>query len=247
MNRFENRKKIKVAWRICCFILIFISLIWVSKETVQEVLNIETSRTTEYIENPRNLKEWQEINPKVVMVLEFNSDGKLHNIPVLEVENGDKYMKRNLWGSYDSMGSVFIEKEISPIITSNNWIINGHSSYKDNMGITFLRKYSKQEYLTKNSTFQIEMEDGFHVYQVVGFYEYDYKDGEENLYFGWYNNNFTKEEAMEMFKLNQPFNISRNQGVDFEGQQMVTIITCNMQKADSRYVLMAIEMKGVVL
>lgn len=234
-----KKKKLLITSMAILFAMVL--AIVINIESVKELMHLDISETDQYVENPRTLAEWQEINKNVVMVLEFDSEGVLHNIPVLEVDNGDKYMNRNLWGNYDIMGSVFIEKEVSPVATSNNWIINGHSSYNDNWGVTFLRKYSKQGYMNKNSTFQVEMADGFHVYKIVGFYEYDYDQGEDNLYFGWYNSNFTKNEASKMFMQTEPFSLSKNDGLEYSGQQLITFITCNMAKRDSRFVLMAFE------
>ncbi|MEG0528304.1 MAG: class B sortase [Longicatena sp.] len=224
-------------------IFIFVSIVWVSKDSIYDILNVNISNTEEYVDYPRTLNEWQTINPNVVMILEFTSNGILHNIPVLEVENGDKYMKRNPWGDYDTMGSVFMEKEISPFKGSNNWLINGHSSFNKDWNFTFLKNYVKQEYLNKHSTFQVELKDGFHTYRILSFAEYDLELNEDTIYMGWYNNNFTVDEGISMIKETLPYLLTSNPGLQYQGQQMMTLITCNMKKKDSRYVLMAIEIE----
>lgn len=241
MKKRKLTKKAKTFIFISSIILILTSFTWISRDALQEAFGLEKSRTMEYVSQPRTLKEWQEVNQNVVMVLEFNSNGILHNIPVLEVDDGDKYMKRNPWGDYDSMGSVFMEKEISPYKASNNWLINGHSSKAKDWNFTFLKNYSKQYYLNKHSTFQVELEDGFHTYRIVSFAEYDLELNEESIYMGWYNNNFTIDEGLSMLKETLPYMLTSNPGIQYQGEQMMTLITCNMNKKDSRYVLFAIE------
>lgn len=238
--KIKDKKKCVI---IISIVIILIGLFgFTLRNEISEILSIESTQSTQYVDNPRTLKEWQEVNQNVVMVLEFNSNGILHNIPVLEVENGDKYMKRNPWGNYDTMGSVFMEKEISPFIGSNNWLINGHSSFNKDWNFTFLKNYSNKDYFNKHSIYQVEMEDGFHSFKIVSFAEYDYDLGEEQLYLGWYHNNFSIKEGISMFKETLPYTLVLSAGVEYQGQQIMTLITCNMKKKDSRYVLMAIEL-----
>lgn len=236
-----KNKNIKIRILIILGIVIVGIISLTIKNEIYETFNLQMTQSTEYIDNPRTLKEWQEINEDVVMVLEFTSNDILHNIPVLEVDNGDKYMKRNPWGKYDTMGSVFMEKEISPYEGSNNWLINGHSSKTKDWNFTFLKNYAKQDYLNKYSTFQVELEDGFHTYRILSFAEYDLELNEDTIYMGWYNNNFTVDEGLTMIKETLHYLLSSNPGTQYQGQQMITVITCNMNKKDSRYVLMGIE------
>lgn len=243
MKKIKLTKKSKLFIFISSIILILTSFTWISRDALQESFGYEKSRTMEYVSHPRTLKEWQVINPNTVMVLEFTSNGILHNIPVLEVDNGDKYMKRNPWGEYDSMGSVFMEKEFSPYKGSNNWLINGHSSKTKDWNFTFLKNYAKQDYLNKHSTFQAELEDGFHTYRILSFAEYDLELNEESIYMGWYNNNFTDDEGIAMIKETLPYLLSSSPGFQYQGEQMMTLITCNMKKEDSRFVIMALEVK----
>lgn len=236
----DKRSRIILCGSVIIIILItFVGLRY--KNEVQEALKLQITRTEEYVNNSRTLKEWQEINSNIVFVLEFVSDGVLHNIPVLLTDNGDRYMKRNPWGEYDSMGSVFIEKDVSPVNDSENWLINGHSSYYKDWNLTFLKKYKDLNYFIANSTFMLEDENGIHTFQIISFSEYDL-EGEENIYLGWYNNKFNSDKnVVDMFKLTNPYVIQKNQGISYDGEQLVTLITCNMKKSDSRYVLMAIE------
>lgn len=237
----DNKSRFIIAGVVIIFMII-ISIVYVTnQDEIKEILDIKTSNTEEYVSNPKTLQEWQEINSDVIMVLEFTSNGILHNIPVLEVDDGAKYMKRNPWGNYDSMGSVFIEKDVSPVKTSNNWLINGHSSYNKDWNFTFLKNYAKSDYFKKHLTFQVEMEDGYHQYEIISFAEYDFESN-ENIYDGWFNNKFSNQnEVISMIKATEPYILQRNTGIAYNGKQLITLITCNMKKNDARYVLTAIE------
>lgn len=238
--KLTNKKKC-ITMCIVCILLISSAIIFTDE--INGILRVEKTRTTEYVDNPRSLVEWQKINPNIVMVLEFSSSGKLHNIPVLEVNDGDKYMNRNPWGTYDSMGSVFMETNISPFEQSNNWLINGHSSLTKDWNLSFLKNYVKPKYFESNATFQVELKDGFHLYRIVSFAEYDLDQVEDSVYMGWYQNNFTVDEATSMFNLTSQYILQKTSNYIYTGKQMLTLITCNMNKKDSRYVLMAVEIR----
>lgn len=151
-------------------------------------------------------------------------------------------MKQNLWGDYDTMGSVFIEKDISPYKGSKNWLINGHSSKTKVWNFTFMKKYANKNYFNQHNTFIVEDGNGYHTYQVVSFAEYDLSLGEDNLYLGWFNNKFESiEEVVNMFKNTDPYVLQRNNEFNYKGQQIITLVTCNMEKKDARYVLMGVE------
>lgn len=187
-----------------------------------------------------DLATWQKINPEIFALLEFTSDDVTTQIPIIYTANGDHYMLHDIYGHYDTMGAVFMEKQISPLSSSNNYIINGHSSKTKNWNFTFLKKYNDLDYFTKHPEFTFIDKQGTHQYQIISFSEYDLDD--QDTYLGWHNNYFASyAEAKNMFDNTLAYTINRVDGFYYHQQQMITLVTCNMQKHNARYVLQAVE------
>lgn len=248
--RIRGRKVKKKAIIVSGVVLIMliVALIFViNKDKVYETFNVNVSISEQYQTTkeqvPKTLKEWQEINSDVVFLLKFQDADILHNIPVVYTDDGDYYMKHNLYGNYDTMGAVFMEKQDSPIDSSNNYLINGHASKTKNWSFTFLKNYVRKSYFDANGEFILEDDVGEHKYKIVSFAEYDIDQPE--VYLDWYNNVIQDYEHLkEIMTKSEPYILNRIDGYTYQGQQLITLITCNMDKENSRYVLTAIEVEN---
>lgn len=188
----------------------------------------------------KTLKDWQKINPEIFALLKFTIDDKITSIPIIYTDNGDYYMLHDPWGNYDTMGSCFMEKQLSPLETSNNYIINGHSSKTKDWNFTFLKNYADKAYFDKHQEFKLIDEDGEHIYQIISFCEYDLDN--PDTYLDWHNNYYANyEQVKTMFDNTLNYAINHIDGFYYHNQQLITLVTCNMQKNNARFVLQAYE------
>ena len=179
-----------------------------AEETVSEAMNLPVTRAEEYVTDaeaeaePKSLRDWQKINPDVKYVLEFRDDEAVRTIPVVTVKEDASVMKHNLYGEYDTMGSVFTD---AMTYEPDNLVIYGHASKTKDWNFTFLKKFADQNYFERHPEFTMPME----------------------------------EQRKEMFLNTVPYLIQKRDGVMDEGLGIVTLVTCNLNGADVRYVLQA--------
>ena len=212
-----------------------------AEETVSEAMNLPVTRAEEYVTDaeaeaePKSLRDWQKINPDVKYVLEFRDDEAVRTIPVVTVKEDASVMKHNLYGEYDTMGSVFTD---AMTYEPDNLVIYGHASKTKDWNFTFLKKFADQNYFERHPEFTLTEESGKKNCQVVSFGEYDLD--EESVYLGWADAGMPMEEQRrEMFLNTVPYLIQKRDGVMDEGLGIVTLVTCNLNGADVRYVLQA--------
>lgn len=246
----KRKLKVKKSAFITIVIIITVLMIgigYLNKNKIYETFNVNVSISEQYQtkmdEKPKTLLEWQEINNDVVFLLKFQDADILHSIPVVYTDDGDYYMKHNVYGNYDTMGAVFMEEQDSPIEASNNYLINGHSSKTKNWSFTFFKNFVRKSYFDANSEFILEDEFEAHQYKIISFAEYDID--QEEVYLDWYNNVIQDYDHLKEIMTNsEPYIINRIDGFTYHGQQLLTLITCNMDKENSRYVLTAIEIEN---
>lgn len=211
---------------------------------LNEVLQLPVTRCEEYEialsdEPEETLQDWQKINSDVRYVLEFSEANRQCRIPVLAASDPDYAMRHNLYGEYDTMGSVFVEDTGTEIDTADNLIIYGHSSKTKDWCFTFLKQYSDPDYFQDHPLIILEGTDARETYEVVSFGRYDLN--EEDTWLGWGSPSLGSiEEAREMFLQSEPYLIQKRRGIAYHGQRVLTLVTCDMAQEDSRYVLQAV-------
>ncbi len=212
-----------------------------ASEHVSEAMNLPVSRAEEYVSaseessSPKSLEDWQRINPDVKYLLEFRDEGVLRSIPVVSVRNDETVMKHNLHGEYDTMGSVFTD---AMTYEPDNLVIYGHASKTKDWNFTFLKKFADQAYFMNHPEFTLMEESGRKNCLIVSFGEYDLD--EESVYLGWADAGMPlEEERKEMFLNTIPYLIQKRDGVMDSGLGIVTLVTCNLNGSDVRYVLQA--------
>lgn len=190
------------------------------------------------------LEAWQKVNPEVGVVLEYEDEEKLRTIPVMFTpEDRDKYYRLDIYGSYDSMGTAFVDDNST--LESQNLIINGHSSKTKDQQFTFLKQFAEETYFNDHEQIVLIDETGEHRYQIILFAEFDLTLQEEGieLYSDWYNGSFRSQKDIEEMLERMSELALQKREFRYEGEKLLTLITCNMSKEDSRYVLMALEIK----
>lgn len=232
MNR-KIRKPIKILFFMIVGFVIF-SFAIPSQRSASLVYQHTSFKTL------NTLEDWQKINPDIFCLLQFFASDIIHQIPVIYTDDGDYYMLHDPFGNYDTMGSIFMEKQLCPKDISNNFIINGHSSKTKNWNFTFLKNYVDPVYFQEHPEFLLIDDKGSHHYRIISFSEYDLDA--QSTYLDWHNNYFASYEQLKtMLDASLPYVINRINGFYYQDQQLITLVTCNMQKPNSRYVLLAYE------
>lgn len=236
MERRKIMKKTIGVLALATFLVIGINYFKYTDKTVSG--EFETIKTSEEKPVLKTLEEWQEINPDVVMLLEFEDEEIYRSIPIVyREEEPDYYYKRSVYGKKDSMGTAFLDEICN--MTSQNLIINGHSSKRNTFQFTFLKKYCDEEYFDEHPIFKMIDDEGEHTYLIVSIAEVDMN---EDCYLGWYTDGFNNaNEVKEMFEEIKPY-AHHQREITYQGQGMITLITCNMEEENSRYVIQGIKL-----
>ena len=214
------------------------------QEVLLEAVHAPVSRADEYKldpgEPPCTLAQWQAVNPEVRLLLKFPGGDDVRVLPVLETHDGEYYMNHNLYHQYDCMGALFADAALCPLAASQNWIISGHSSKTQDWNLTFLKQYAEAEYYRLHPFLEMEEESGTSRYRVASFGRYDLEKEETCL--DWTANQFADRDAvLEMFRNTEPHLLNHTDGLQYQGQRILTVVTCDMDSADARFVLQALE------
>lgn len=215
--------------KIMILLMIIIIIILPKKDHISNVTVTKTA----------NKETITEDNKDIIFYLEFANNDQYHLIPIVYTDNADYYMLHDLNGNYDTIGTCFMEKEIVDITTANNYIINGHSSLTKDRNFTFLKNYCDPDYFNTNTTFTlIDLNEDRFEYQIIGIASFDLTN--EDTYLDWYSSYFKDYYEFNTIMNNTlPYFINHIEGFSYHNQQLITLITCDMNKEDTRFVLFA--------
>lgn len=183
-------------------------------------------------EDAKTLSEWKLIDDSITYVLTFCEDGTVRSIPVKETGDVSYAMTHNVYGEVDSMGSVFCDPYA---VMPKNLVIYGHSSKTKDWCFTFLKRYREEEYFENNDSFSLESDTGFSTYQIVSLAEYEIDD--KLTFLDWAD---SEADVEKMFKESVPYLLNKKNGIMYNGESVITLVTCNMEKENARYVLQAL-------
>ena len=204
-----------------------------------EALQIEVSRADEYAgepeEAPKTLQDWQKINPKVKYVLIFPDETVKRTIPVIAAPSAEYAMKHNIRNEYDTMGSVFCDPAA---VMPENLVIYGHSSKTKDWNFTFFKNYRNPAYYHSHPSVLLEEESGITPCRIISFASYDL---EKDAYVGWADAQLSgRDEILAMLENTVPNLIQKTGGFVYHGEGIVTLVTCDMEKEDTRFVIKAL-------
>ncbi len=182
---------------------------------------------------PRTLADFKKINPRISYVLTFEDDDIERIIPVVATADFDSVFRKNIYGEEDSMGSVFCDEgPYEPV----NLVVFGHASRTRDCCFTFLKKLKDKDYYDSHPYFRMESENGLYRCRIASFARYDLEN--EETYLGW------AEPALsnirEMFAATVPYLLESTQGVTDTGSGLITLVTCDLDMQDGRYVVQAV-------
>lgn len=192
-------------------------------------------------EEQNTLLDYKSINEEVEYLIEFQNEDGMIQLPILSSSDPEYYMLHNIYKEYDTMGALFIDETQCPDDGSNNRIVFGHSSKTKDWNFTFLKEYAEKEYYDRFNTLTLSDEYSRKTYQIVSFARYDLDD--EDVYLGWHNNLFAdRQDIQNMFSETRPYLLQKTEGIVYAGQQILTLVTCDMSAENARFVLTALEM-----
>lgn len=151
------------------------------------------------------------------------------NYPVVQAENNDKYLRRDLHGKYLVTGTLFTDYRNRAITEDRNYIIYGHNMKDDSMFASLLN-YANQAYydahpilyyLTPNGDFKIELLAGLMVPETFELYT----PTPDELWF---------TEFLEDAKLHSGF---RSSVTYSNSDRIITLSTCSYDNKNGRFVL----------
>ncbi len=233
----------KWLWILPLFLCLFLFPFFHTKESTVEnhEKKAEGKLTLIKEEKEVQLRQFQEECEDVALVLVFPEEDRIFPV-VYTPYDYDAYFRKDLSGNYSRMGTPFVDDRSSP--DSRNLIINAHSSKDGESGMSFLRFYTDPVYFAAHKTIKCITEEGEREYEVISLNEFDYAHAETFPY-NFYQGEFPSEHEVEdMLESMKPYEICGSEEVNSEGKRILTLITCNMEKENSRYILLALERKS---
>ena len=194
------------------------------------------SQVNEYNDKAKWLsyEEYKTINSDVVGMIEFSD----RRFPVVQAEDNDEYLHTSIYGQEDIFGVPFVDATID-LDDTENIIIHAHSTYNKDLLFTFFEDYvNNPSWGETNLEFKWTDDTGTYNYMILAATKIDATKEGKDLY--WYKSDFgDKQEktayVVEMLeKANVTYSTSYNPTA-----KVISLVTCNMDNDDERYILTA--------
>lgn len=228
---------------IVIFIAVLVILAFIFSGVIEQTekratysIGEETSQTNEY-NNPstwKTLEEWQTINSDVVGVLEFSD----RQFPVVQTNDNETYLNTSIYGVYDIFGVPFVDYSID-LDDTDNIIIYAHSTYSKDILFTFFSDYiNNPDNVADKMTFTWTDETGTYEYRIIAATQIDANSEDKDLY--WYESSFTTklEKTEYVVTMLESAQVVFDTSYD-PNNRLITLVTCNMDNDDERYILTA--------
>ncbi len=132
-------------------------------EVVQEINNEDESETKGETTKIIDFDALTQINQDVIAWISI--DNTRVNYPILQAKDNNYYLRKDLYKSNNSCGSIFLDCNTNPNFSEQNTVIYGHHLTRGGM-FTDLDKIYKGE-LGKEVYIQIYTKQGLNTYQVI--------------------------------------------------------------------------------
>lgn len=196
-----------------------------------------------------------DINKEIVGVISI--PGTEVNYPIVQADNHDKYLNRDIMGKEAKAGAIFLDyrcrfdkvengKLVEP--NTDNQIIYGHNM-ADKMMFGSLRNYKEYDYYYGDHPI-IELNSNYqtYVYKIFAFFIVDANDKTETAFDCWNNINFSGEEDFYNFVNEAKRRTMRLNDVDVKyGDKLLTLSTCNSifgEGSGGRLIVLAREVRA---
>lgn len=153
----------------------------------------------------------------------------LINLPIVQAEDNDYYLRRMIDGTWNSSGTLFADYRNAADFSDSNTIIYGHNMHNKGMFGT-LSNYKEQSYYYEHPIMWLLTPDGNYKVELIAGYVtlstseiYSFGQTEEEVF-------ALAEQSIEESTFTSDFQVS-------QGDRFVTLSTCSHEYYDARYVL----------
>lgn len=201
----------------------------IEKGTTQIQKEIESDLETKNSNFIINWQALQRINKDTIAWIKI--DDTNINYPIVQGEDNEKYIKKDINGKNSKGGCIFVDCEIKQPFNCFNTIIYGHNLNNGSM-FNDLKNYSNKEYAQKHNEIYIyEPNEKAKIYKVFAFTKVNWDNYEI------YNNNVDDLEAY--YNIIQKYNkIDMGESIKYTNP-IITLSTCTNNQKDERYVVFA--------
>lgn len=209
------------------FIIIFIlaAIFYIKKNKDNIKVNLDSYQTNEvYKYDIQSLKEEYK-NNDIIGVLSIKNTDFL--VPIVQSEDNDYYLERNLYKKLDNAGSIFLDYRFS-IEDSRKKIIYGHNNKNGDTPFTYLENYYDEEFYKEHKYIDIKTVDSTKTYEVFSVYvetsNWDYMKDKYN----------EQEWAEHLQNLKQNSIYSTNEDIK-EDDKILILQTCSTLEKYKNY------------
>ncbi len=155
-------------------------------------------------------------------------------LPVVQSKDNKEYLKLNLAKEEEALGTLFIDKDYSPI--SYNMVIYGHSARKNNERLTLLKN---RNYVQNNRILTIVRDGQEQKYEIIAYFNRELPENEIAYLQGDFRNH---SEFVKFLHSAQAHSLLAQEKRDFSlVTNSITLVTCDMSDAaKKRWVVVAI-------
>ncbi|MDO5725623.1 MAG: class B sortase [Tissierellia bacterium] len=191
----------------------------------------------QYAEKQKRLNEFKEINDSVKCILTIPNTNIEY--PVLQSNDNEFYLRRNINCEYDINGSIYFDYECD-ITDSANLIVYGHNMRSTRM-FSDLIQYKKEEFFKAHEKILLYTTKGIREYKAVGYAVIDLKNKDNFFPFNTFINAGQNMDSLKyvnsLKRLGKMYNIEE---INPESN-LLTLATCDYELEDARLVLIAVE------
>ena len=162
-------------------------------------------------------------------------DNSYVNYPVVQAENNEYYLRRNMDGEDNIAGTLFMDYRSDSADLRGHTIVYGHNVQNGTM-FGLLKLYLNKSYYDEHSVIYTYNKDSVTVWKIFSAYETD----TENYYIDTY---FPTEDEYDSFLQKLKSDSAYDTGVEVDsGDDILTLSTCFLySKANGRFVVHAVK------
>lgn len=203
------------------------------EQIIDEVVNDSQTESSNNSNNSEFSVDWNKllsINSDVVAWI-YIPDTNI-NYPVVQGDNDNQYLHKNIYGKYSKGGTIFVEAYNTNPFENVNTIIYGHNLMNSKM-FSDLRKYTNKKFFNQHNVVYIYLPNGeVREYKVISFHIV--KSNDTKIYNPYVENiNDYIDYALKNNKLSTSYTSSAN-------DKIITLSTCTNRDDTDRYVLHAV-------
>lgn len=202
-----------------------------NKEIINNYIKNDSDNTTNE-STDELLIDWESLlNTNNEIIAWIQIPGTSINYPVIQSNDNNKYLRRNIYGEYSYGGCIFVDSAIVSPFDTMNTIVYGHNLNNGSM-FSGLKKYKDNEYALNHSIINVYLPSGtIKTYKVFSFSKvnennYDiYNTAVEDI--GAYYNQISKYNQLAV-----------EENIDISNP-VLTLSTCTNRNKQERYVVQA--------